>query len=278
MQRFRLFTPFVLALVFSFIVGCGDDDPASSSSRLRVSLSDAAGLSLSELRLDIQKIEVNIKDTLAGSQPEWVTLDYSPKTNNFLNLLRYSNGKSERLVDQFFPSGGLLGVRVVFGPGSYLRTAGNPNKDVSLNVPQEFQTEGLILDLDTATTVYPNTVCSIMLDVNVLSSIEERNGEFHFHPSVRAFPETFGGSLKGRVSPANALAYVTITQGDRKFFSWPEISDGMFLFTGLKYGEWIINVVPTDTTVIYDPVEITDTVKTGQVLNLNTITLKPKIP
>ncbi|MDR1783551.1 MAG: DUF4382 domain-containing protein [Dysgonamonadaceae bacterium] len=270
MQQLRFFA--FSFCVFFFLIGCGDED-AASSSRLRISLTDAASLSLKEFSLDIQKIEASVKDPLSGSEAEWVTLDYVPKTYNLLN---YTNGKSERLVDQFFPSGELLNLRIVFGSGSYLKLADKPSEKVALKVPQDLQTDGLIIDLDTAATVYSSTICSIVFDVNVLQSIKEVSGEFHFNPAIRAFPETFGGSLKGYVTPVDALAYVMITQGSRRFVSWPEASDGMFLFTGLKYGEWTINIVPTEANNLYQAVELTDTIETGKVLNLNTIKLTTK--
>ncbi|MDR1517347.1 MAG: DUF4382 domain-containing protein [Dysgonamonadaceae bacterium] len=273
MQKRQFFAAFFFAFVAFFLFGCGDEEPSSSSARLRVSLTDAASLTLKEFSLDIQKIEVNTKDAVAGGEAEWVALDYAPETYNLLN---YTNGRSEQIVDQFFPSGGLLGIRIVFGSDSYLKTADKPNEKVPINVAQELQAEGLVVELDTATTIYPNTICSIIIDVNVLMSIEESDGEFHFNPAVRAFPETFGGSLKGTVSPADALAYVMITQGNRRFISWAEAPDGRFLFTGLKHGAWVINVVPNDVAGLYQAQEFTDTIATGKVLNLNTIKLTTK--
>lgn len=274
MRRVRIFVSFFSAILFIFLASC-ESDPESSSARLRISLTDASTISLKEFALDIQKIEVNVIDTIDGSPEKWIKLDFNPK---IYNLLAYANGKSERLVDQFFPSGGLMNIRIFFGSESYLKLTEKPNDKVKLNVSSQLQTDGLLINMDTATTIYPSAICSVMLDINALTSIEALDGEYHFRPSIRAFPETYGATLKGFVKPAEAYPYVVITQGANQFVTWAEATDGLFLFSGLKAGAWDVEIIPTDPAGIYEGMQFSDTLKNGEVLNLNTITLKTKKP
>ncbi len=256
----------IFSFVFLFMLllsSCGKNDPSLNATRLRINLTDAAAIRISEFNLEISSIEALQADSIAG-QATWKALEYSSGVYNILTL---TNGKYKQLVDQYFPIGHLKKLKIVFGNNSSLKINGNLH---NLIIPEEFL-DGVVVDVNA--DLYPNYISSVMVDINAALSIREINGNYFFYPNLRAFPETFGGSVKGNALPLEANPYVIIVHDTDTLISIPEVSTGAFLFKGLKEGIWKIGIIPDPATGYKDSL-ITDTVYSGKELNLKSITLK----
>jgi len=253
----------VILLSFSFL-HCSKEDPSENATRLRIKLTDAASLVVKELHIDIQRIEVLVADT-TGSEGEWETLQF---TGGEYDLLKLMNGRNVQLVDQYFPAGGILQkIKLILGNNNRLLTT--TDSIVSLNIPSEM-TDGIIIDNVNA-ALPANIITSVVIDVNAALSVRESNGNYFLHPSARAFPETFGGSLRGYVAPIEAEAFVAIVQERDTFLTLPEAEGGMFLFTGLNPGAWEVHIISNPLSNFRDTI-FTDSVEQGKITE---ITPKP---
>lgn len=224
----------ILLLTCSFL-SCGKTDPSDNATRLRIKLTDATSLVIKELYIDIQHIDILVADS-TGIDGEWERLQFA---GGEYNLLKLMNGKSVQLVDQYFPAGKRLkNIRMILGDNNRLLTV--TDTIVPLNIPTEIA-EGFIIENVNA-ALPANIITSIVIDVNAALSIRELNGNYYLHPVSRAFPETFGGSLRGYVAPVEAVAFVAIVQETDTFMTLPEGEEGMFMFTGLNPGSWEVHV------------------------------------
>lgn len=251
-----------------FFVSCGKNDPSVNASRLRVKLTDAGSFTIKELLIDIRAIDVLPVDT-AGKEGEWVSLDYSGGTYDLLKLM---NGRTVQLIDQYFPAGGKIGkLKLLFGNNSHIWT--NTEKEFKLNIPQELL-DGVVIDhVDAVLT--PNIITTVVIDVNAALSVREENGNYYLRPEVRAFDETFGGSMRGYVTPVDAGPIVGIANDPDTFFTLPEGERGMFMFTGLKAGEWTISVFARPESG-YQDTTFTDSIFLRKRTELKPIVLKLK--
>jgi hypothetical protein len=225
-----LFSLFLFAISFT---GCSKNDPSINATRLRIKLTDAPVLLISEFNVDIQKIEISTTDNTTSDE-KWTTLDFQ---GGVYNVLPLSNGKSKQIIDQFFPAGVLRKIKITFGNNSKIKTD-TGEKDLILD--SEIK-DGIIVEVNE--NLYANYITSIMIDINAALSFYESNGNYFLKPVLRIFPEAFGGSLKGYVLPVEAMPIVKIVKDKDTLFTIPEKSDGMFLFKGLKAGEWEIAVL-----------------------------------
>lgn len=248
------------ALLFSFLFfSCGKEDSSENATRLRIKLTDATSLLIKELYIDIQSIEIWVTDSTTN-EGEWETLQF---TGGEYNLLLLMNGKSVQLVDQYYPAGGILQkVKLVLGNNNRLLTTSK--EPIQLQLPSEM-VDGIIIDSVNA-ALHANIITSIVIDVNAALSVVESNGNYFLYPAARAFPETFGGSLRGYVAPVEAEAYVAIVQGTDTFLTIPE-TDGMFMFTGLEEGPWEIHVKANPLTSFRDTL-FTDTIVQGKITEI----------
>lgn len=240
------------------VAGCSKIDPSINATRLRISITDAPALTVSELNVDIRKIEVSTVDTVDNNRENWTALDFS---GGVYNVLPLSNGKSKQIIDQYFPSGVLRRLKITFGDLSTLKT---PEGVKNLVLSPEVE-DGVIVDANA--NLYANYISHILIDINAALSFYESNGNYFFRPVIRAFPETFGGSLKGYALPDEAGPRVIIVKDADTLFTLPERADGMFMFKGLREGEWKIFVQATPNSGYRDTV-FTDTVFTGKTREL----------
>lgn len=253
-MKITLFSALLLMISF---VGCSKDDPSVNATRLRIKLTDAPVLLVSEFNVDIQKIEISTTDN-TNSDEQWTTLDFK---GGIYNVLPLSNGKSKQIVDQYFPSGVLRKMKITFGNNSKIKTTDGEK----ILIPDPEIKDGIVVDVHD--NLYANYITSIMIDINAALSFYESNGNYFFKPVLRVFPETFGGSLKGYALPVEAEPVVKIVQDKDTLFTIPEKSDGMFQFKGLKEGKWEILVFPASNTGYRDTL-FTDSVFTGKTREL----------
>ena len=249
-----LFSLFLFAISFT---GCSKNDPSINATRLRIKLTDAPVVLISEFNIDIQKIEISTTDNTSGDE-KWTTLDFQ---GGVYNVLPLSNGKSKQIVDQFFPAGVLRKIRITFGNGSTIKTDAG---EKGLVLDSEIK-DGVVLEVNE--NLYANYITSIMIDINAALSFYESNGNYFLKPVLRVFAEASGGSLKGYALPVEALPVVKIVKDKDTLFTVPEKADGMFLFKGLKEGEWEISVFPASSLGYRDTLFV-DTVFAGKTREL----------
>ena len=250
----NIFSAFLLVISF---VGCSKNDPSINATRLRISLTDAPALLISEFNVDIQKIEISTTDN-TSSEEKWATLDFK---GGVYNVLPLSNGKSKQITDQYFPAGILRKMKITFGNNSTLKTTEGLK---TLILDPEIK-DGIVVEVND--NLYANYITNIMIDINAALSFYESNGNYFLKPVVRVFLETFGGSLKGYALPVDAEPAVFIVKDKDTLFTIPERADGMFQFKGLSPGEWEILIFSTSNLGYRDTL-FTDSVFTGKTREL----------
>lgn len=245
----------LLILIPIFIwQACDSSDPSINASRLRLKLTDATSLTLRELHVDIREIEAFLADTVSG-EGEWITLEFSGRAYDILKLM---NGKTVQLVDQYVPGGKeLQRIKLVLGNDNRLVT--NTDKSYPLHIPDDLR-EGIVIDA-VKMELPLNTISSMIIDLNAAHSIRELDGTYFLHPVARAFPESYGGKLRGAVAPLQASPLVVIVQERDTLFTYPEIEKSgdemaMFQFIGLKEGDWEVFLVPSPGSGYRDTVFI----------------------
>ncbi|RNC65364.1 DUF4382 domain-containing protein [Proteiniphilum sp. X52] len=262
-------------LLFSFSwQACESDDPSANASRLRLKLTDAASLVIKEFYVDIREVSVFLVDT-ASQEGKWVSLKFS---GSRYDVLKLRNGKTVQLVDQYVPAGTeLQQIKLVFGNDNLLRT--NTDSIIPLHIPSELE-EGVIIDA-VKMEMRLNTISSMVIDLNAaLSVVKTEKGDNYLYPVARAFPEVFGGKLRGYVAPLEANPYVKVIQEKDTFLSLPErenLGDQMlmFQFMGLKEGDWEVHFVPDPQANFSDTVVVV-TVKQGETFNIPTKPIRLK--
>lgn len=265
----KFFRYILLAATLIFIwQACDSEDPSKNASFLRLKLTDATSFTIKEMYVDIREISVFLVDTT--QEGEWMPLNFSGREYNILELI---NGRTTILLEQFVPAGTKLHqIKLMLGHNNRFVT--NKDSTVTLQIPTEFL-EGIVIDaMDME--MLANTISSVIIDINASLSIRESNGNYFLHPEARAFPEIFGGKLKGFVSPLSANPYVVVVQDKDTFITKPEREApgdpvGSFQFIGLKEGEWEVHMLPDPESEYLDTTFIS-TIETGKTFE---ITPKP---
>lgn len=248
---------------------CQEDDPSVNASRLRIKLTDAASIILREFHLDIREISVFMVDTVT-KEGEWTTLEFSGRVYDILTL---TNGKMAEMVNQYVPAGReLQQLKLRFGDNSRIKLISDTVEVKTLHLPADLQ-DGLVIDAVNM-EMRQNTISSVVIDVNAAFSFTQSDGTYFLTPMVRAFPENYGGKLRGYVGPLKANPLVAIVQDKDTLLSIPiRESDqmAMFQFIGLKEGDWEIHLIAGPDTNYQDTV-FNFKVEAGK---LNDITPKP---
>lgn len=246
----------ILAWVVLSFHACGKQDISENAARLRIQLTDASTPGIKELHFDISAIEVWVTDT-ASASGEWEPLDFKGGTYNLLSLM---NGRTVQLVDQYFAAGKTVDqIKLVPGNNSHMMTV--TAESIPLIIPPELA-DGIVIE-HVNVTLSANIITSIVLDVNVALSVRESNGNFFLHPVARAFPETFGGKLRGYVTPVETVGVIAVVHEADTLITIPE-ADGMFMFTGLTPGDWEVHLL-THPEAGYRDTVLTETITTGQI-------------
>jgi hypothetical protein len=225
---------------------------------------------IKEFHVDIREISVYLVDT-ASREGEWVALKFSGKTYDILKL---RNGKMAQLVDQYVPAGTeLQQIKLVFGNENQLKD--NIDSIIPLHIPTELQ-DGVVIDA-MKMELRLNTISSMIIDLNAAFSVlKKENGDCFLYPMARAFPEIYGGKLRGYVAPIEANSYIKLIQDTDTLFASPEREKPddqmvMFQFIGLKEGEWEVHMKPDPESGYRDTVFVC-TVEAGKTAD---ITPKP---
>lgn len=261
MHRKYIYNILIATMILFSFSHCGKEDISKDAARLRIKLTDAAAPSFKEMFIDINKIEVFHVDSVGGNG-EWVELSYVGGEYNLLTLM---NGKMVQLTDEYFQSGGKIDkIRITLGDNNRIKTI--TDKTFTLHKASRV-VDYLVID-DVNAVLSPHVIVSIVIDINAALSIYELNGNYYLDPRARAFPETFGGSLKGNVVPAEASPIILITREGDSLLSLPEGEQGMFLFTGLEEGVWKVHLIAHPESPYQDTIFMSDTILRGKVTEI----------
>ncbi|MDD3787924.1 MAG: DUF4382 domain-containing protein [Petrimonas sp.] len=196
---------------------------------------------------------------------EWVKVNI--QNPGLYNLLDYRNGKTVLLAGGEIPAGKISQVRLLLGPDSYVVVDG---KEYPVKTPSA-QTSGLKFNLHE--TLMADMMYKFTIDFDAARSIVKTgNGKYILKPVIRTYADTYGGTIKGYVGPAEALAHVQLVKNTDTLVALPEM-DGKFLFPGLAGGSYELTVIPVDTTGYLDSLLTAVPVVEGQITDLGTITL-----
>lgn len=281
------YRPFRYILVATLLLflwqACNEDDPSVNASRLRLKLTDAASLVIKDLSVDIREISIFLVDNETG-EGEWFILDFPGKVYDVLKL---RNGKMVQLVDQYVPAGGeLQKIRLKFGDDSRMTVITNENgeqlKTIPLLIPPALD-DGLVIDA-IPLEMRLNTISNMVIDLDAALSVRiAENDDSYLQPVARAFPEVYGGKLKGYVAPLGINPYIKVIQDTDTFFSLPErekLGDEMmmFQFIGLKEGDWEVHFVP-DPEANYKDTVIIVAIEEGKTFDISPkpVRLKPLV-
>lgn len=275
-MAYRLFRYILPVALLILVQACDGNDPSVNASRLRIKLTDAASPIMRELHVDIREISVFLVDT-ATHEGEWHTLDFSGRS---YDILKYMNGKTVQLVDQYVPAGTeLQQIRLLFGDNNQVVMLTDTTKESRpLRIPAELE-QGLEIDA-IKMEMRLNTISSMIVDLNASLSVWRIGNEYYLYPVARAFPETYGGKLKGQVSPLlEANPQIFIVQDTDTLITIPEreagvnSNVGMFQFIGLKEGEWEVHVLTHPESAYRDSVFVS-TIESGKTTDVRSIQLK----
>jgi hypothetical protein len=258
---------FILLIFTISIVSCTKNDPSASSTPLRIQLTDAPTLSgdepehqIRELYIDIRSIEVFVVGP--NAREEWIVLDFPGDEYNVLTL---TNGRMRQIVEQWIPANRRIEeMRLILGNNSRIVTT--TVREIPLEVPREIIVEDIGADLRL------HTISSIVIDMRSALFYDKKSDTFEFKTNIRVFPEIFGWSLRGTVSPTDVFAGIMIEQDGMKLFSSTE-RNGTFMFLGLPGDEWTVHIFPDSLRGFRDTTFVHKIDSAQRVNDLRTITL-----
>lgn len=258
-----------ISSLFSFLLGvtlllsCDKDEARSDvPATFEVRLTDAPA-PYEEVNVDIQSISIHINsDELSGWQER--ALD----APGAYNLLDFQNGLDTLLISETFPVGNISQIRLILGNDNTLVKDG---VTYDLETPSA-QQSGLKININA--DLNPGVAYKLWLDFDATRSIVEKgNGGYSLKPTLRAYSEATGGSLKGIVSPVEAEASVWAVLGTDSLMTYPN-ENGEFLIAGMmEGGDWKVLVDANEATGYQDKIMENINIVSGEVTNLDTIAL-----
>ena len=216
-------------IIFSLGMNACKKDEANSSYSYNVKMTDAPG-PYDAVYIDLKSVEVI---TSNGS-----TVQLNANAGIY-NLLSLSNG-----VDALIASGNLNAntvnqVRLILGANNSV-VANHVSYPLSVSSADE---AGLKLNVNH--TIQSGTAYTALIDFDANASIVETgSGSYKLKPVIRTIEATNNASIKGQISLAGTLAYVTVTSASNVTYSSNVSSTGDFLVKGLSAGVYSVTVIP----------------------------------
>lgn len=203
---------------------------------MQVYLTDAPG-DYEAVYIDVQDVRINTTtDTASG----WVSLNNAPLGT--YDLLTLGNDKDTLLSDADIPKGRIEQIRLVLGPGNYVKVDG---KMIKLETPSAEQS-GLKLNIHQ--DVEGGVLYKLLLDFDVAKSIHQTgNGKYMLKPTIRTILQAVGGSIKGYINPGSVSTAVLAIQGTDTVASTYSLNGG-YMLKGLNTGAYDLHFLPTDST------------------------------
>jgi len=252
-------------------VSCENESNNSTDGKAQIQfkLTDAPSLVYDEVNIDILGVSVGIGDEFYDGPDsvklQWVDLTITDP--GLYNLLDYRNGETVMLAGSYIPVGKISQVRLLLGPNSNVVVDG---VTYPLTTPSA-NTSGLKFNLHE--TLEADMMYSFTIDFDASKSVKKTgNNKYILKPVIRAFADTFGGTIKGVALPAEANPFVQLVKGTDTLISLPDLN-GRFLFPGLAEGNYELTVISADTLGYGDSLINAVPVINGQITDLDTIRL-----
>jgi hypothetical protein len=231
-------------------------ESAKASYPYSVRMTDAPG-PYNAVFIDLQGVEIT------GDNGQTVLLNVH---SGIYNLLNFSNGIDTLIATGSLENSGVQQIRLILGPNNSVVVN---NVSYPLSTPSADQSG---LKLQVHQTLQAGVMYYVLLDFDANKSIVETgNGTYKLKPVIRTIETAISGSIKGKISPAGSLAFVTATSSTNVTYSSNVTTTGDFMLMGIPSGSYSVTITPVLPLV---PVTRTNiTVTTGATTNLGTIAL-----
>jgi len=242
---------FLLGLVMLTINACKKDS-VTSTSPYNIRMTDAPG-PYTAVYIDLQGVEITGTDGPAG------LLNVNA---GIYNLLDFSNGVDTMIATGTLEVTTVNQIRLILGTNNSVVVNGVSHP---LSTPSADQSG---LKLQVHQILEAGVLYSVLLDFDANKSIvAEGNGGYKLKPVIRTVETALSGALKGKISPAGTLAYVTATSDISYSSNVTETGD--FMLIGLPQGTYTLTVTPA---LPLNPITQSNVViTTGVTTNLGTI-------
>lgn len=230
-------------------------DSSKSSYPYAIRMTDLPG-PYDAVNIDLQGVEIT------GSGGQTVTLNVQP---GIYNLLNYSNGVDVLIASGDLEVASVQQIRLILGTNNTVVANG---VTYPLSTPSADQSG---LKLQVHQTLEAGVLYSVLLDFDANKSVVQTgNGAYKLKPVIRTIEEPISGSIKGKISPAGTMAYVTATSSTNVTYTSNVTATGDFVVKGVPAGIYSITV--TTATLTTAPLN-NITVTTGVTTNTGTIIL-----
>lgn len=231
-------------------------DSVKSSYPYEIRMTDAPG-PYSAVNIDLQSVEIT------GNGGQTVMLNVNP---GIYNLLNFSNGIDTLIASGTLDDANVQQIRLILGPNN---TVVVNNITYPLSTPSADQSG---LKLQVHQTLQAGVLYSVLLDFDANKSIVETgNGTYKLKPVIRTIETANSGAIRGKISPAGTLAFVTATSSTNVTYSSNVMASGDFLLMGVPAGTYSLTVTPAFPFNIFTINNLV--VTTGVTANTGTIIL-----
>ncbi len=180
------------------------------------------------------------------------------------NLLDYSNGIDTLIASGTLNDANVSQIRLILGPNNSVVIN---NVSYPLSTPSADQTG---LKLQVHQTLQAGVLYSVLLDFDANKSIVELgNGNYKLKPVIRTIEAAISGAIRGKISPAGTLAFVTATSASNLSYTASVNANGDFLLMGIPAGTYTVTVTPS--LPLIPVIQTNISVTTGATTSLSTL-------
>ncbi len=214
----------LLAFTFS---GCNKDESAQNYP-YEVRMTDAPG-PYDAVYVDVIGVEIT------GNDGKAVMMNVHA---GIYNLLDFSNGFDTVIASGTMHVNTVQQIRLILGTNNTVVVNG---VTYPLSTPSADQSG---LKLQVHQTLQAGVVYRVLLDFDANQSIvDQGNGTYKLKPVIRNVDLVATGSIKGRITPAGTLAFVTATSNNVSYSSNVSAT-GEFQIFGLPVGTYSLTITP----------------------------------
>lgn len=243
-------------LMLGFTMFSCKKDSTNSKYSLAVRMTDAPG-PYSAVNIDLKGVEIT------GNGGQTVLLNVHP---GIYNLLNFSNGIDTIIASGTLDDANVQQIRLILGTNN---TVVVNNVTYPLSTPSADQSG---LKLQVHQTLQAGVLYSVLLDFDANKSIVETgSGIYKLKPVIRTIETANSGAIRGKISPAGTLAFVTATSSTNVTYSSNVMASGDFLLMGVPAGIYSVMVTPALPFSIFTINNVV--VTTGVTANTGTIVL-----
>lgn len=239
-------------IMLGFMVSSCKKDATTTTYSVR--MTDAPG-PYTAVNIDLQGVEIT------GTDGKAVTVNV---TAGIYNLLNFANGTDVLIATSTVNITTVQQIRLILGTNNSVTTGG---VNYPLSTPSADQS-GLKIQVNQV--LQANVQYNVLLDFDANKSVVNLgNGSYKLKPVIRSIEVATNGTIKGNITPAGTVGFVTATSGAS--YSSTIGADGNFQVRGLPAGNYSLTVTPADP---YNPVTHNNiTVTAGATTDIGTIIL-----